>query len=316
MEKVKTLITGATGFAGGHLINALPPTEFAVYGTSFPEPPNPSGKNVFFLDMRSERDVFELIKILHPQWIFHLAAISNVRYSWERRKETLETNVLGTLHLLNAVKKFAPGARVLYVSSSDIYGYHEGRETGEKAFVEEDPFHIVSPYAFSKVGGELLSGFYTRIEGLDIVVARPFPHTGPGQQPDFVCSDWARQVVQIERGKTEPVIKVGNLEVKRDFIDVRDAVRAYVLLMNKGKRGEVYNVCRGEGVVLRRLLEILLSSAAKPVKIEQDPAKMRKVDIPFLVGDNRKVKKETSWEPQIPLEHTLLELLDYWRARP
>jgi len=317
MGKTKVFITGATGFAGRHLMNALLSPELICYGATFPQPPHPSEKNIFFLDMRSERDVFEVIKTVQPQWIFHLAAVSNVKYSWERRKETLETNIMGTFYLFEAVKKFVPDARILYVSSSDIYGFIPGGEnTGEKAFSEDDPFELMSPYAFSKVGGELLGGFYSRIENLDTVIARPFPHTGPGQSSDFVCSDWARQVIQIERGAKEPVMRVGNLDVKRDFTDVRDTVRAYVLLMQKGRRGEVYNICRGEGVSLRKILEIFLSSVSKPVLVEQDPAKIRKVDIPFLVGDNRKIKKETSWEPRIPLEKTLLELLDYWRVHP
>jgi GDP-4-dehydro-6-deoxy-D-mannose reductase len=224
---------------------------------------------------------------------------------------------MGTFALFEAVKKFVPEARILFVSSSDVYGLpSEGESAGRKLFVEDDPFHVTSPYAVSKIGGELLSGFYGRVEGLDIVIARPFPHTGPGQSPEFVCSDWARQVIQIERGKAAPAIRVGNVDIWRDFCDVRDTARAYVLLMQKGRRGEVYNICRGEGTSLRRVLELYLSLAAKEVTIEQDPARLRRVDIPFLVGDNRKLKRETSWEPRIPLEQTLSDLLDYWRARP
>ncbi len=314
---MRVFITGATGFAGRHLMNSLLSPEFILYGASYPLPPHPSEKNIFFLDMRSERDVFEVIKAVQPQWIFHLAAVSNVSHSWERRKETMETNVMGTFYLFEAAKKFVPDVRILYVSSSDVYGFIPGGENPvEKAFSEDDPFHLINPYALSKVGGELLGDFYSRIENLDIVIARPFPHTGPGQSSDFVCSDWARQVIQIERGAQEPVIRAGNLDVKRDFTDVRDTVRAYILLMQKGRRGEVYNICRGEGVSLRKILEMLLASSSKSVMVEQDPAKMRKADIPFLVGDNRKIKKETSWEPRIPLEKTLRELLDYWRVHP
>ncbi len=315
--KTRVFITGATGFAGRHLMNALLPTEFSVYGTSFPLPPDHGEPNIRHIDLRSERDVFEVIKAVQPQWVFHLAGLSNVKHSWENKRETMETNILGTFHLLEAVKKFVPGARVLYVSSSDIYGIAPEKETpAERVFSENDRFHLVNPYALSKAGCELMCGFYAEVEGLDIVIARPFPHTGPGQSPDFVCSDWARQVVQIERGNCRAVVKVGNLDVKRDYSDVRDTVRAYVLLMRKGRRGEIYNVCRGEGIALRRILEILLSSTLKEVRVEQDPARLRKTDIPVLVGDNRKIKTETGWEPHIPIEHTLLELLDYWRTRP
>ena len=315
--KIRVFITGATGFAGRHLMNALLPTEFSVYGTSFPQPPNHAEANIYHLDLRSERDVFEIIKAVQPQWVFHLAGISNVRHSWEKKREAMETNIMGTFHLLEAVKKFVPGARVLYVSSSDIYGLAlEKDNPNERVFCEDDRFHLVSPYALSKAGCELMCGFYTEVESLDIVIARPFPHTGPGQSPDFVCSDWARQVVQIERGTSAAVIRVGNLDVRRDFSDVRDTVGAYVLLMRKGRRGEVYNICRGEGIALRRILDIFLSSTMKEVRVEHDPARLRKTDIPVLVGDNRKIKAETGWEPQTPIEHTLLELLDYWRTHP
>ncbi len=317
MSRIKVFITGATGFVGRHLMNALHSSEYLLSGTSYPDPPHPSENHIFFLDLRSEREVYETLKFVRPHWIFHLAAVSNVRHSWEHRRETMETNIMGTFSLFEAVKKFAPEARILYISSSDIYGSPPGGESaGRKLFVEDDPFHVTSPYALSKIGGELLGGFYGRVEGLDIVIARPFPHTGPGQSPAFVCSDWARQVIQIERGKAEPALRVGNVDIWRDFCDVRDTARAYVLLMQKGRRGEVYNICRGEGTSLRRILEIYLSLAAKTVTVEQDPARLRQVDIPFLVGDNRKLKTETSWEPRIPLEQTLRDLLDYWRRRP
>jgi GDP-4-dehydro-6-deoxy-D-mannose reductase len=317
MTKRRVFVTGATGFAGRHLTALLPASENVVYGTSYPQAPGPEEKNILHLDLRSEREVFEAVKLSQPEWVFHLAAISNVRTSWERKRETLETNVMGTFHLFEALKKFAPGARVLFVSSSDIYGFSPGSEkTAARFLAEDEPFHLVSPYALSKFNGELLAGFYGRCEGLDIVIVRPFPHTGPGQSPDFVCSDWARQVVEIERGSREPVIRVGNLEAQRDFTDVRDAVRAYVLLLEKGRTGEVYNVCAGRGVALREILETLLASTLKKVRVEQDPEKLRKVDIRSLIGDNRKIIAETGWEPRIPLQTTLADLLEYWRTCP
>ncbi|MEW5899919.1 MAG: GDP-mannose 4,6-dehydratase [Acidobacteriota bacterium] len=317
MARKRVFISGATGFAGRHLMSALPASEYITYGATYPQPPRPDEQNIFFLDMRSERDVFEAVKAAQPDWIFHLAAVSNVRHSWERRRETMETNVLGTFHLFEAVKKFAPRARTLYTSSSDVYGFIAGgRKEAARAFSEDDPFHLLSPYSLTKFSGELLAKFYSGVEGLDIVIARPFPHTGPGQSADFVCSDWARQVIQIERGRQKPVIRVGNLDVRRDFTDVRDTVRAYILLMQKGKNGEVYNICRGRGTSLREILETFLSSCSKTVRVEQDSEKMRKMDIPSLFGSNKKIKRETGWEPRIPLERTLAELLDYWRCRP
>lgn len=308
---LRVFISGATGFVGKHLVSFLGPADYEIFGTSFPEEPE-SGehKNIFYLDIRSEEKVFEAIERVRPDWIFHLAAVSNVKHSWERRTETLETNLMGTFYLFEAARKFTPQARILFISSSDVYGV---LSPVEKALDEEYPTHVVSPYAFTKVNGEILSKFYAHVEKLDIVIARSFPHTGPGQSRDFVCSDWACQIAQIEKGQAEPLIKVGNTQVKRDFLDVRDVVRAYTLLMQKGKSGEVYNVCSGSAVSLSEILDLLLSFSPQKIEARVDSQKLRKADIPLLLGDNQKVKRETSWEPQIPLKQSLLDLLDYWR---
>jgi GDP-4-dehydro-6-deoxy-D-mannose reductase len=313
---LKVLISGATGFVGHHLIDFLSSPGHEIYGTSFPDKPEESdphrGENISYLDIRSEQEVFETIKRTQPDWIFHLAAISNVRHSWEKKKETLETNLMGTSHLFDGVRQFFPQARILFVSSSDVYGI---LEPTEKALKEEDSFHVVNPYAFTKVSGEILSKFYAEIENLDIVIVRSFPHTGPGQSPDFVCSDWALQIARIEKRLAKPVIEVGNLNGKRDFTDVRDVVKAYALLMEKGRRGEVYNVCSGKAVPLREILDLLLSFSSQKIEVQVDSKKLRKADIPLLLGDNQKVKKETSWEPEISLKQSLHDLLEYWRKR-
>jgi GDP-4-dehydro-6-deoxy-D-mannose reductase len=311
------LITGASGFAGRHLAAALPPSKYTVFGTCFPLPPRGPETSVFFLDLRSERDVYDAVRTVQPQWVIHLAAVSNVRQSWDRRKETMETNVMGTFYLLEAVKKYAAGARFLFVSSADVYGDVTSDGGGDgRPLAESEPFRPVNPYGLSKLEGELLGGFYGRADGLDIVIARPFPHTGPGQTPDFVCSDWARQIIRIERGAQESVLKVGNLDVRRDFTDVRDVVAAYALLMQKGERGEVYNICRGEALSLRWILDVLLSHSTRVIDVEPDPGKMRPADISYLSGDNGKIRRATGWEPRIPMEQTLRDLLDYWRSHP
>jgi GDP-4-dehydro-6-deoxy-D-mannose reductase len=219
---------------------------------------------------------------------------------------------MGTFYVFEAVRKFVPRARVLFVSSSDVYGT---LSPVKKALREENAFHVTSPYAFTKVTGEILSKFYAQIEEMNVVIARSFPHTGPGQSPDFVCSDWACQIARIEKGLAEPVIKVGDIGVKRDFLDVRDVVRAYTLLAQKGRRGELYNVCSGKAVALKEILDILLSFSSEKIKVKVDPQKKRKIDIPCLLGDNSKIKKEISWKPEIPIEKTLLDLLEYWRQR-
>jgi GDP-4-dehydro-6-deoxy-D-mannose reductase len=334
------LITGITGFVGGYLARALSrdgesggPEAPAIVGTSFPQAPPASAGNIFYLDLRVECDVRDLVRRVRPQWIFHLAAVSNVRSSWQARRDTLETNVLGTHNLLEAVRLEAPRARVLFVSSSDVYGV---AAEGDAPLAEDRPFRVTNPYAYSKAAGEMMCGFYERIEGLDIVIARPFPHTGPGQAPDFVCADWAQQVVRIERGETEPVLRVGNLDVRRDFSDVRDVVEAYVALMRKGRRGQVYNVCSGKALALREILNFLVGEAgagggvraaapgapaagghkrqAAAIRVEVDPAKLRKTDVPLLIGDNRKIVAETGWSPRISIAQTLRDLLSGVRS--
>jgi GDP-4-dehydro-6-deoxy-D-mannose reductase len=315
--KLRVLITGATGFVGGHLIRALEaegPSAFEIFGTAYPDTPPPSGNKLFFLDLRSEKDVMKFVGEIQPDWIFHLAAVSNVRRSWELRGETIETNVVGTLNLLEAVRQSAPAARVLFISSSDVYGF--GPAPAE-ALKEEAPVQIVDPYAYSKAAGEMLCGFYEKIENVDIVIARPFPHTGPGQTEDFVCSDWARQVALIEKGDCAPILKVGDLDLRRDFCDVRDVVRAYVLLLRKGRRGEVFNVCTGKLIALKDVLDFLLNemSGSIFIRIEVDPIKLRKKETSFLVGNNSKISDETGWLPLIPIYQTLQDLVTYWRQR-
>jgi GDP-4-dehydro-6-deoxy-D-mannose reductase len=305
-------ITGATGFVGYHLREFLKSPEHRIWGTAYPEVPEVSSEDrIFYLDIRSEKDVFKHIQEMKPDWIFHLAAVSNVRHSWSRRRETLETNIIGTLNLFESVREFSPEARILFVSSSDIYGTESlsGIPTAEGEEVL-----AMNPYAYTKWSGEVLSEFYARVEDLNIVVARPFPHTGPGQSADFVCSDWAYQIARIEKGLNSPEISVGNISAERDFTDVRDVVHAYIKLIEKGEIGEVYNVCSGQSYTLEKILELLLSFSQIEISVRVDTQKLRKADIPRLVGDNRKIKEAVSWEPRIPLEQTLEELLEYWRS--
>lgn len=305
------LITGATGFVGRYLRECLTPLGHCIWGTAYPVVPEvSSGDRIFYLDIRSEKNVFANIKKIKPDWIFHLAAVSNVRHSWNRRRETLETNLIGTLNIFEAVRKFSPHARIVFVSSSDIYG---AESVSEGPLTEESPVSAMNPYAYTKWSGEILCDFYTRAEKLKIVIARSFPHTGPGQSADFVCSDWAWQIARIEKRLSEPVIHTGDISVQRDFTDVRDVVRAYVNLAEKGKSGEVYNVCSGVSYSLNEILEWLLSSTKENIAIRLDTQKLRKVEIPQLVGDNRKIREEVGWTPEIPIKRSLEELVEYWR---
>ncbi|MBD3414021.1 MAG: NAD-dependent epimerase/dehydratase family protein [Candidatus Aminicenantes bacterium] len=312
--KLRIFVTGATGFVGSHFLNNLKDPEWEIYGICFPDEPRFEQVSlkcqVKRTDIRCEKDIEDLIGSSQPDYVFHFAAISNVGQSWKKRKETFEVNVTGTFFLLEAVRKQAPQARVLFVSSSEVYGLLHSKF---HPLIESDSVNPVSPYAFSKLSGENLCRFYHQIEDLDIVIARSFPHTGPGQSPDFVCSDWASQIARMEAGLSPPLIKVGNVKVKRDFVDVRDVVRAYDSLLKKGKKGELYNICSGEAISLNRILDILLEAARVKIDVEADEARIRKFDIPVLVGDNQKIKNEISWAPEIPIEQSVLDLLQYWR---
>lgn len=314
---MKILVTGATGFAGQHFIRLYDDSPHRIFGTSYPEDParllrldgKSFGKDIRFLDIQKENDVRHLIRDVQPDRILHFAAVSNVGHSWKNKRETLETNIMGSFFLLEAVKESSPKARLVFVSSSDVYGKMKPDESPLK---EDRALQVVNPYAFTKVSGEMLCGFYSRIEGLDVVTGRPFPHTGPAQSPLFVCSDWACQIARIEKGG-EPVLKVGNLDVRRDYTDVRDVVKAYNLLLEGGKSGEVYNICTGKAVLLREILDILLSLSKVKINVRIDARKMRKTDIPILVGDGTKIFEATGWTPVISLEQSLLDLLEYWR---
>jgi GDP-4-dehydro-6-deoxy-D-mannose reductase len=337
----RVFITGATGFVGRHLIEYLaggcvrssiqkerrsPDASFEVIGTCFPERPEHCADisdrapfvNLLYLDLRDGDSVLQAVKNARPEWVFHLAAISQVRASWQKRRETLETNLMGTFNLFEAVRLSAPKSAVLYVSSSDVYG-QLGPQKRSRPYREEDRGGIASPYGFTKYAGELLAEFYARTEKLRIIIARPFPHTGPGQAADFVCSDWARQIALIEAAKSPPdcapVLRAGNLSPLRDYSDVRDVVRAYVALIRKGKPGEAYNICSGRTRSLKEILRTLLSGSAAKIKVRTDPAKLRRADIPYLAGFNRKIRRETGWAPLIPLEATLRDLLQDWRER-
>ncbi len=322
----RILITGASGFVGRHLVGRLSAAHkragIEIFGTCFPERPEhcetlagaaPAVK-LFHVDLRSEDEVAGLIRDVRPDRIFHLAAHSQVRTSWDKRRETMETNLMGTFFLFEAARRLAAAARILFVSSSDVYGSLAPRAR-RRPYSEKDRSGVVSPYAFTKIGGELLAELYALRDKMAVVVARPFPHTGPGQAEVFVCSDWARQIVRIERGEAPPVLSVGDLRIRRDCLDVRDVVRAYALLMENGVPGEVYNVASGCAPALADILRTLLSFTDRKIEVRADPGRLRKGDIPYLAGSYRKIKARTGWAPRIRLERTLRDVLEYWRGR-
>ncbi|MBI3255448.1 MAG: GDP-mannose 4,6-dehydratase, partial [Candidatus Andersenbacteria bacterium] len=218
-------------------------------------------------------------------------------------------NVDGTRHLLELVRSVSPATHILVVSSSDIYGRGSAELMAELPLDECRP---QNPYAMSK--WEMEQMIEKNFNDM-VMRVRPFPHIGPGQGPDFVTAAFASQIAAIEQGKQEAVVKVGNLDAKRDYTDVRDVVRAYRLLMEKGKLGEVYHVASGNQTPIQGMLDKFLSLATKPIHVEQDPARMRPSDVPSMVGDATKLSSVTGWQPEIPLGQTLQEILDYWREK-
>jgi len=314
----KVLITGITGFVGSHLSEFLLKSNYQVFGTARPRSKTEnidhlrSKIKLFDADILDSHSIYEVVKTARPDYIFHLAAQSFVPTSWASPANTLETNLIGTVHLFEAVRKLEIKPRIQIACSSEEYGLVK---PGEIPVRETNPLRPLSPYAVSKVAMDMLGYQYFQSYRMKIVRTRAFNHTGPRRGESFVCSNFARQIAEIEKGKREPVLRVGNLAAKRDFTDVRDIVRGYLLAVQKGKPGEVYNLCSGRAIKIEQVLKMLLDFSKAKVKVEKDPDRMRPSDLPVLEGDYSKFRKETGWKPKIAFEKTLKDLLDYWRER-
>ncbi|NPV14906.1 GDP-mannose 4,6-dehydratase [candidate division WOR-3 bacterium] len=313
------LITGITGFAGSHLAEYLLSLgSCEVHGTirwrsRTENIEHLKGKiHLHDCDLRDSGSIYRLIADLKPDRIYHLAAQSYVPMSWIAPQETFVTNVIGQLNILEAVRATGCSCRIHIAGSSEEYGLVLPDETPIK---ETNPLRPLSPYAVSKVAQDLMGYQYHQSYKMHIIRTRGFNHTGPRRGVVFVTSNFARQIVEIEKGKREPVLYVGNLEAVRDFTDVRDTVRAYYLILEKGVPGEVYNVASGRGYKIRQVLEILQSLSTAKFQVKQDPNRLRPSDVELLIGDPTKLKKATGWEPQYQFEQTLKDLLDYWRER-
>lgn len=306
----RILVTGAEGFVARHLLPLLSQTGAEVFGTVFQTPSTPLPIRTFPLDLREEEHVRTLLHDVRPTQVVHLAAISSVRDSFTDPAATVRVNVEGTRALLEAAGSLASVPRVLLIGSSDEYGPNDGQPLSELPVSALRP---VSPYGESKRDVERLVENSPALRAMTIRT-RSFPHIGPGQAGRFFIPEVAQQLVRIERGEQPPVIGIGNLEAVRDFTDVHDVVRSYVLLLERGEAGEVYNVCSGAGRRIHDLLDLLVRLSGVTVRIEQDPAKLRPVDIPVLVGNPAKLQKATGWMPQIPLEQTLRDVLVELRA--
>lgn len=319
--KKKALITGITGFVGSHLAELLLTKRFEVYGTvrwrSKTENID-SFREKLILHDGDITDLSSLIKVLKqvkPDYIFHLAAQSFVPTSWKSPGQTLYNNIIGTSNLLEAItslrsKRFNPIIQI--AGSSEEYGLVFPNEIPIK---ETNPLRPLSPYGVSKVATDMLALQHFRSYGIKTIITRAFNHSGPRRGEVFICSTFAKQIAEIERGKRKPVILHGNLDAKRDFTDVRDVVRAYLLAVKKCKPGEVYNICSGKVYAMKEILSMLLSLTDVSVELKKDFTRIRPSDVPILLGDCSKFKKVTSWKPTINFKQTLEDLLNYWRKR-
>jgi GDP-4-dehydro-6-deoxy-D-mannose reductase len=315
---VRLLVTGAGGFVGGHLVDFLHAEHPGVetHGVVLPHGGvswrAAAGARVVEADLTEPAAAAAVVEEVRPDAILHLAGQSSVHLSWLDPAGTLRANVLGIVHLLDAVRSRGLRPPVLVVGSAEEYG-PVGPE--EMPIREETPLRPASPYAVSKVAQGALALLYGPAGGLRVVLTRTFHHTGPGRGEAFAESSFARQLAEIEAGLRPPVLKVGNLEAVRDFADVRDVVRAYWMLLEKGEGGTAYNVCTGRGRRIRELLDVLLAASGARVEVRVDPERLRPSDVPAQVGDPSRLRAATGWEPRIPLERTLRDLLDDWRAR-
>ena len=302
------LVTGAAGFAGSHLVDRLAGSGASVVAWHRPggSPPRESaGVRWEAVDLLDQAQVQAGIDRARPAAVYHCAGAAHVGRAWDATAPTFATNVLGTHHVLQAIERAGLESRILVPSSALVYA------AADEALTEAHPLHPSSPYALSKLAQEML-GMKTN-GGMEVMIARPFNHFGPRQDPYFVASGFARRIADIELARWAPEISVGNLEARRDLTDVRDTVRAYQLILERGRPGHPYNVCSGRAISIRELLDMLIARARVPVAVKVDPMRYRPNDTPILLGNPARLRDELGWTAEIPIEQTLDDLLEYWR---
>jgi len=317
---MKALITGVTGFAGSHLAELLLSRNVEVFATIRPRSPLQNltpevTKNVNMIEceLRDNVAVRHTIAEVRPDNIFHLAAQSFVPTSWISPADTIENNIIGQLNIFEAVKDLnLLDTGIQIACSSEEYGLVYEDELPIK---ETNPLRPLSPYAVSKVTQDMMGYQYFKSYGIKAFRTRAFNHTGPRRGEIFVTSTFAKQIALIEKGLQEPVIKVGNLDARRDFTDVRDTVRAYADVVLGGEPGEVYNIATNTTVAIKDLLDMLMKMSDKKIEVAVDPARLRPSDVPVLLGDYSKLNAKIGWKPSIPFEKTISDLLNYWRER-
>jgi GDP-4-dehydro-6-deoxy-D-mannose reductase len=306
------LVTGASGFAGSHLVDLLVHDHERVIGWHRPgtDPSRDSPGVVWMaVDILDSQAVRKAMADAQPAMIYHCAGAAHTAQSWLQAATTLQANVLGTHHLLEAIRAERVKIRVLVPGSALVY------RPSDKPLAEDAALGPQSPYATSKLAQELLGARAVLEDELPVFLTRSFNHLGPGQDPSFSASSFARQLARIEAKLDAPVIHVGNLEARRDFTDVRDVVRAYRDIMVRGRTGRIYNVCSERASSIAEVLERLMAQVRVRVDIQTDAARMRPNDVPLVLGDARRIRDEVGWTPSISVDRTLSDLLDYWRGR-
>jgi len=310
------LVTGAAGFAGSHLIDLLARDGRDVVAWHRPAAlrrrdaisgPRP-GVTVEAVDLLDPAAVRTAVARVRPAVVYHLAGAAHVGESWTHTEATFATNVRATHHLLEALRLAGAAPRFLVPSSATVY------RSADEPLTEDHPLIPESPYGVSKLAQELLAS-RAIADHIDVTIARSFNHVGPRQDPSFVASSFARQIAEIESGQRAAELCVGNLDARRDLSDVRDTVRAYAMLVERGQRGRAYNVCTGRAVTVRELLDRLLARARTTIKVHVDPARYRPNDVPLVLGDPSRIQREVGWTAEILLDRTLDDLLEYWRGQ-
>lgn len=319
---MRVLLTGVAGFAGSHLAEYLlsdARVGAANEAVELHGVVHRHDRRIYHLrhrmqlhrgDLRNGLWVNDLIQLVKPDYVLHLAAWSDVGGSWQQPWTTYELNIQCQLHLLEAIRRWAPACRVLVATSNEVYGL---LDPADLPVDEATPFRPNNPYGVSKIAQDMMALQYWLSHQIPTLRVRSFNHIGPGQADDFVASTLARQIAEIEIGERPPVVIVGNLDAQRDFTDVRDVMRAYWLVITKGEAGQVYNVGSGQARPVRWLLETLLTLTSVQVEVKIDPTRLRPSDVPMSVCDNRRLVEATGWQPQVDLRQSLQDLLDGWR---
>ena len=306
------LIIGAAGFVGSYLIDYIQEHyEWPIAATKMPyEKLKKENIEIYDFEILDKMAIRQLLKSIHPDYIFHLAAQSSVAVSWKNPELTVDVNIKGTINVMDSLRTLDYKPRLLLIESGEEYGHVKPDKV---PITEENAVRPGNIYAATKACQNMLGKIYVEAYGLNIISVRAFNHIGPNQASVFVVSDFCKQVAEIERGEKDAVIHVGNLSAKRDFTDVRDVVRGYVELMRLGNSGETYNIGSGHAVEIRSILEKILSLSSKKIEVKVESAKLRPIDVPVIEADISKIQNATGWKSEIELEQTLRATLDYWR---